>query len=575
MTCARSSSAWLWTPATCLWPTNISKSSRKPCRTTSRPSELRGRLLEYKGQYAEARTCFEEAIKGHLVDSYQHLAFLLRTQPDPAGPAAEQVKKADDVMNQLVTDNPTDFKAWLAHWHYSRKYSDFSKDRKKFQEAKKDVEEAQRLAPDEPEVLMARAEVKDLDGGDPCLVGTTTLGMVTSPWGTGPLLAAEAYLAGKRNGGWAAACRFLMKELERPEHERDTGLYQALVSLLRTNPACREQAIDYLLTALQKLPSHRQYEFLWALTNLYIDQGLNKDENGRTGLDIAEPYLAELHRIASPASIDFLDGRILMVKEKWPEAAYLLERARPGLENLHDMGPQVLLYLVQCYEKLGDTERQRKISGLLVQGQPDALPYRLILARTLADQGQLDQAIEEYRTLVKLPLAPPTAWLEIVRLVIRRNPQDPRVKEALDDAEKALKIENNPALSTELTLLRAETLDAQGNWQKAYDTVAAACRQDRHFQQPRLYLALAILLDQKGEKEKEQARQLFKQIEEELEQPLKADLSEDQRTGEKSGPGRSARGPSSFPGRAAEAIAGRGPPGPGTADARTEHSGGQ
>ena len=516
-------------------------------------SELRGRLLERRRQYVEARACFAQALKTapHLLESYQHLAFLLRTQyePDPKNPKKkeQQAAEADRVMNDLIAKNPANFKAFLAHCHYLLQYMDFFEE-KKFQQAREDVDRAKELAPDEPEVLIARAEIEEMAGGDLGVLGSTTLGMLgSSPPGSGPVLA--AYFNAKRGRGRDQACKILRDGLER--HPQEPGLYRALVAVLRDNPTRHQEALECLQQALKTLPSNRHYEFLWIQANLLIDQGHSarsaaakfpKDspeakqriQQSDSALAEAEQPIAELRKTANSSAIDFLEGRICLVEGKWSEAARLLERARPALEELPDVGSQINLFLALCYENLGDPAGQERHWNLLVRNMPGSLPYHLGLANTLAAQGKLDSAIEEYRKVIALPQAPPAAWLEIARLLIQRDPKNPQVNEALDLAEKALKAEESLPPRTTLTLLRAQALVAQNQWQNAYEKVCAACREDKDFQQPRLHLAQAILLDQKGEKDndpklKDEAHHQFDGIEDHLKLTRKQAQTDEQR----------------------------------------------
>ncbi len=66
-------------------------------------------------------------------------------QPNLTEPARWQ--RADESLDQLVRDNPEDFKAFLTRYDYRRAYS--------LPEAASDLAEAERLAPDEPAVLFA------------------------------------------------------------------------------------------------------------------------------------------------------------------------------------------------------------------------------------------------------------------------------------------------------------------------------------------------------------------------------------------------------------------------------------
>jgi tetratricopeptide (TPR) repeat protein len=452
--------------------------------TDPEAAELRGRLHEMRDQYAEAMACYRRARQANpnLIESHIRLADLLRRYLVPGRDKEEQYAEADRVMDELVASNASSSRAYLARWYYRKKtFTDPKKESRQLQDAAQDVVRAQQLAPDEPDVLVAVAEASALGGNGP------------------------------------AARKILEDGLAR--HPEEAVLYRALATLELKNDR-RSSALDVLRLAVQKLPRHHHYEFLWTLTNLLLD-------SDPKGLTEAETHLAELRKgLASAAATDYLQGRIFVVQGRWIEAARLLERVRPALEGTPELGPQVEVMLGQCYARLNDTARQADACARLVRQCPDSVPAHLALAEAEAARGHLDPAIQEYRKVLTLPGGPLEARLEIIRLLIRRNflsnQQDwSAVNAALDEAEKALSRAGEPpavsrrdqtaGLSGELCLLRAQALVAQNKLKEAENILAAARRQDPECKQPRLHLALALLRDQQGQTD--EARRLLDEVE--------------------------------------------------------------
>ncbi len=440
---------------------------------------LRGRYHEMLGQYPEAVAAYRKAV-GYApdrVDSYVGLAALLRRHP-AKGLEQQQVEEADRLMDELVAKNADSFRACLARWRYRKEYSDL-KTREKREQAAGDVGRAETLAPDEIDVLVAVAEL--------------------------------AQLSGDMKGARAAL-------------DRGAGLHKEAVALYRAGAAVemaageRKRAIEWLEDALKNLPEAEHFEFQWSLVHLLSEaedaKSSTKDPQraSETDLASAEQIVARLRQGTVTASAaDYLQGRILVARARWSEAARLLERAYPELEATPKVATQIDALLTRCYAELGDPARQATVCERLVKRDPSSAPYRLALAGAEAALGRIDSALDHYREALNLPDAPADGRVQFARLLIQHVRQVggagdwDEVDQVLRAAEQA-----KPDM-VEVPLLRAEALTARNKYEDAEHVLDAACRQDAAYEKPRLRLALALLIDRRGDAAR--ARQIFEEVE--------------------------------------------------------------
>jgi tetratricopeptide (TPR) repeat protein len=114
-----------------------------------------GWCQEAAGRYQASEQTFQQAIEGDpgYVDSYVLLADLLQNR-------LAQPEQAAQVMDKLVAANPQSWQAYLARgrFHFGRGALDA---------AEADIERANKLAPEQPEVLLAAAEIALLCGHVP------------------------------------------------------------------------------------------------------------------------------------------------------------------------------------------------------------------------------------------------------------------------------------------------------------------------------------------------------------------------------------------------------------------------
>ncbi|AGA29620.1 tetratricopeptide repeat protein [Singulisphaera acidiphila] len=389
--------------------------------------ELLGRCFEDQGRtsrrdeaeayYRKAAACYRLALTHapNRIEVYGRLSALLRERmSDPA--QADRVMDAIELKDGLIAKNPQSFEAYLLRARYRKE--------NRLAGAAEDVTRAQQLAPHEFEVLLANAE--------------------------------SARLAGNLD-----MARTLLQEAE-SSSPADVRIYLARMTV-EAQAGQPNEATAALRRGLKALPG--QVDLLWSLADLLIQTGK---------LDEAAGEIKTLRQKSEilTAPIDYLDGRLLIEKGRWPEAIRTLEKARAlmaGTPTLNGLTKQADLLLAQGYEWLGLPEQRLAVSRRALALDPQWVPARLEQAAALLALGRTDAAIESYRSL--LPQSP-SVRTTLARLLVAQNlrltaeqRRDParwqEVETLLDQAEQAA------PTSLEVPLLRAEILAERGRIEEA------------------------------------------------------------------------------------------------------------
>lgn len=426
---------------------------------------LQAQLAAAQKNWPEAAAWYRKAIRHapQQIDSYVCLADVLRRRfaPDKDGNYA---READQAVEALVESNPESCQAHLARWRYRKQWAGIEEARNT---AAVNVATALRLAPDEADVLLAAAELaqvqKDLDAA--------------------------------------------RKHLQQGRHlyPHDARMHREL-ALLELRQGRRSEAIVCLREGARSLSGQAQSELLWTLGNILIDGGELKQ---------ARSVVAQMAKgRASAVAVDYLNARLQIQDANWAEASRLLERTRPLLSSSPELATQVDFLLAQCFEQLDDPAARLSALGRIITRDPTSVSARLGMGAALAGAGRVDEALEQYRQLMTLPAAPPTGWTELARLVLMRElqrlqreqtpaeagmPRKPRragnwkpVEEALEKAAST-----NPE-SVDVVLLRAEMLLARGQGDEARQLLTSAAAKQKDAVQ--LWAALAALkaMDEEG-----------------------------------------------------------------------------
>lgn len=420
---------------------------------------LYAQWYEAQGKFAVAVDWYRKAVR-HApteTDNYVHLAHLLRQRLDPAR-KAEHDREADKLMDEMAAHNDRSFAAYLARWRYRKTYGSLDTPAR-IKEAGADVVRALELAPKEIDVLLAAANLAQLQG---------------------ELDKARAHL----DQGFQL-------------HPLDARLYQARAKL-EYQAGNRPEAMETLRRGLQTVARKDQIPLLSDLAEMLIDA---KD------LAKAGEVLGQLRKgNASPALAEYIQGRILFSQGGWAEAAKSFERVRAAWEGVPELTIQVDRWLGQCYAELGEPARQLTAWKRVVSQDAGSIPAQLKLAAAQLAAGHIDEAVEQYRQVAALPNAPAGAWNELARLLIYRNlqreqPDWAEVEDVLTRAEKAQPQAVEPAI------LRAEMLNARNQPDQALEILTQL--RDRQPRRMEIWLALANLAERQGKGD--QARQMLEE----------------------------------------------------------------
>ncbi len=252
--------------------------------------------------------------------------------------------EAEAVLARLVQVNATDPRAWLAMrgWHAQRG---------DMEAAAADVRKAIEVAPDDREALLAEFELK--------------LNMQ---------LLADAQKAVTRAA-----------ELY-PTEERVVRA-EAMLALRQGD---RELAVDVLRKGLQRMPGQIALLLMLADTQLQLGDVPETEKTVELLINVAG---------GSNPAVALLRARVDMALQRWLEAQQLLEEVRPQANPTSDTVRQIDLYLGQCYEKLGQFDRQLEANQRVLSDDPNSVAARIGAASALAATGRKEQARGEYEVI--------------------------------------------------------------------------------------------------------------------------------------------------------------------------------
>jgi tetratricopeptide (TPR) repeat protein len=414
---------------------------------------LTARWYMGQGEYKQATDSYRKSVTHDPsnVDTYVELANVLgRLADSELDP--EYATEANQWMDELVKKNELDFHAYLARWNYQRERATRA-GAKKLEEAGRDVTRAMELAPTNADTLLAASQLDSARHDLP---------------------AARTHL-----------------EAGLKDHPLDARLYRAL-AMLELSASRRDRAILTLEDAVRVIKGSERFNLLWDLANLRIDGG-DMQQASKVIADIGQSQ-------PTPGAVDYLNARKHMAAGDWAEAARTFEQVRPLLEVSPELIAQVDLQLGRCYENLNEPAAQLAAYGRVIARIPESRneeekqqiekTARAGMATAQTALGHGDDALEQYRRLMKLPGAPSRGWIELARLSIGRIQQTGKgdwkeVEQSIASAEKS-----NPD-AVEIPLLRAEALVAQKKSNSARALLVEAC--EKRPKQIELWTALADL----------------------------------------------------------------------------------
>lgn len=214
-----------------------------------------------------------------------------------------------------------------------------------------------------------------------------------------------------------------------------------------------EEAVDCLRRGREATDGDPQV--LWRLASSLIEIGELKEARKTTN-ELAKAGAADFF-------LNHLDAHIEFSQGNWLRAAEGFSKVRDDLIPWPMEAKRVDLLLAECYGKLGRLRDQRDAYLRCAATDRTWIPALVGLAEAKVKAGQIDEAIEDYRFLMKLSNAPPAARIELARLLylkeIRLPPSErnwDEVEQTVAEAEKAVPGAVGP------TILRAEILIAKG-----------------------------------------------------------------------------------------------------------------
>ncbi len=256
------------------------------------------------------------------------------------------------------------------------------------------------------------------------------------------------------------------------------------LELLRGNSAA---AIAVLEDGLRADPTGT--DLLVPLADLLVQQG----DTVRT----AEIVTRLRARKAPATQVKYLEARMAMRDQKWPQAAALLDalrneaRAMPGLEA------QANLLLAACYQKLADPTNEERAYLRVITADARNVTARVGLGNLYLNLGRFADADRELEAATLSPFATGAVVAQWVRLKARllRRAETPGEWQKLDLAVARF-APRFPRGSSEPVLLRAELLAAQNR----PDEAARLLRRETatRANDPKVWAALALFESEVG-----------------------------------------------------------------------------
>lgn len=356
---------------------------------------------------------------------------------------------ANALLEQLVKANAADPKAWLALSSWHRQRGDLAA-------AKKDVAQAEAIAPKDINVILAAFELALIDKDFKRAGETISRGIEIAPND-------ERIVRGR-----------------------------AVLAIQEQTP---EKAIEILEQALDTDPG--QPMLLLMLGDAQLQA------NRLPPLEVTLAKLKELIGKSSPA-VGLLESRSLVAQGKWLQAKSRLESLRPLVAGSDELTRQVDLYLGQCYERLGQFDEQLEANRRVLTDDPTSLAARVGAASALLAAGKAEEATEEFELVARaipkdrLP-AIPQLWSPLLQLRVAAQMRRPAADRDWSSIDELLDLlQQSPGISsTQMALLRADILVRKGETEAAADLLDDATKADPN--EPQLWAGLATLeLQQAG-----------------------------------------------------------------------------
>jgi tetratricopeptide (TPR) repeat protein len=192
-----------------------------------------------------------------------------------------------------------------------------------------------------------------------------------------------------------------------------------------------------------------------------------------------------------------------MAEKEWGKAAALLEHARPALISPPELAARLDLYLGRCYSQMEESKAAlaafRRVADrpALADGSP--LAARLGVAEAEWALGRHEEAVQDYRQVMRGAKIPASGWLNLARMEVEcqleREGNKRDWSQADRDVDRAAAA--NPGVP-EVAVLKAEVLVGRGRAAEAEALLKSACDADP--KKPEYWVALATLATHGGER---------------------------------------------------------------------------
>ncbi len=386
--------------------------------------------------------------------AYRALAAILRENIQPP-----QTQMADTIMDRMVLANPNSFKAYLERSKYANHY-------KGLKAGDDDLAAAVKLQPDSSEVILA---------------------------------AAETALAERKLDDCE---KFVARGLKLFPQEVLMYRQYALLKNAEGKPA---EALKKIEEGLKQLPGNPT--LIWELAELKLEQ---RDLDGarQTLKSLAEYVSRHNDPHYNKPLLDLMEARILFYQGRWLQASQEFERLRPALTLAPDQLKQADLFASQCYERLGEYDKQLEACRHVLAVDPSSLVAQAGVASALMAAGQTKDAQEAYQRLAShlkdetVALTQPQIWVPIAQLWISQQlslaPKDRR----WDNVDRLLKrlADANKTPDATLAVLQAEVEFHKGNLAASSKVLTEA--REKFPQEPLVWTSQAALTMQQQGPEK-------------------------------------------------------------------------
>lgn len=436
-------------------------------RTSPTDTKLKfkeGVCREESGKIREAAQLYIESIvaadaKIEYFTQLADLVLLRHSELDlkEIDPLKRETADASQVAAQIMDDAVE--KCRPSHLAYLARAS-FRQSRGDVDSAEKDIQTALELAEDESEVLLAAAQMALERASTAATIGE----------------AAEA-----------AAYRETASNYARRGIERDLRLYFVLAQVL-ADTGKRSEAITLLREAIARIPTARERAendklielmiterlLLFMLADQLISQA-EADYSGVGDVPLKEPLnlVNALKKLSmTEPMVAYLEGRSYAANGRWHDAAQKLEQARRGPHHLFPLTRQIDLLLSASYRALENPDLRVLAMRRAIGADSLWLVGRIEFASALADAGNLEEAVNAYRSLIRV-IGVPLRLARLLTLAQIALPVDARdwteVNNLLELARQTTPDE------PEISVLEAELLTQQQEFDSA-DAVLEAAR---------------------------------------------------------------------------------------------------